>query len=71
MLSTRIATRGVGALLVLSLSLAVASASLFGCAAGTAAGPPPASFPECMDPSNPLPWWQTYPCNIINLGGAP
>ena len=64
-------TRGAGALLLFSFSLTVAGASLSGCAAGNTVGPPPASFPECMNPSNPLPWWQTYPCNIITPGGTP
>ena len=49
---------------LLYLSLTVAGACLFGCAAGSAGGAPSMSFPECMDASNPLPWWQTYPCNL-------
>ena len=71
MLCKLVPTRRAGALLLLSLSLTAAGASLSGCAAGNAGGPPPASFPECMNPSNPLPWWQTYPCNLISPGGSP
>ncbi len=60
------------ALLVVFLSLTVATAGLSGCAAGNGAGAgaaPPGSFPECMAPSNPLPWWQTYPCNLLTPDG--
>ena len=71
MLCKLVPTRRAGTLLLLSLSLTAAGASLSGCAAGNAGGPPPASFPECMNPSNPLPWWQTYPCNLISPGGTP
>jgi hypothetical protein len=61
------------ALLLLSLSLIVAGAALSGCAAGSAGdagGASFASFPECMSPSNPLPWWQTYPCSTMGGGGG-
>jgi hypothetical protein len=63
--------RKAGAILLLSLGLAAAGTSLSGCAAGTAGGPSPGSFPECMIPSNPQPWWETYPCNLFNAGGSP
>jgi hypothetical protein len=59
------------ALPLLLLSLTVAGIGLSGCAAGNAGGAFPASFAECMDPYNRLPWWQTYPCSAINPGGTP
>jgi hypothetical protein len=59
------------ALPLLCLSLTVAGACLSGCTAGNAGGTFPMTFHECMNPSNPLPWWQTYPCSAINPGGNP
>ena len=66
MFTKRVGRAGV----VLALTVGLALAVLQGCAAGTAAGPAHASFPECMNASNPTPWWQTYPCSQINSGGA-
>ena len=59
------------ALAPLYLSLIVAGMLPFGCAAGSAGGAPTMSFAECMSPSNPLPWWQTYPCDLINGSEGP
>ena len=53
------------------LGLVVAGVCLSGCTTGSAGGPFPATFPECMNASNPLPWWQTYPCNLINGSEGP
>jgi len=58
------------ALASLYLSSIVARMLVFGCAAGSAGGTPTKSFVECMGRSNPLPWWDTYPCNLININGS-
>ena len=55
----------------LYLGLIVAGMLVFGCAVGSAGGPPAMSLAECMGPPNPLPWWQTYPCNLINGSEGP
>jgi hypothetical protein len=71
MLYKLVPTWRMGAFSLLSLSLIVAGACLGGCAAGSAGGAPTMSLAECMNPSNPLPWWQTYPCNLINGSEGP
>lgn len=53
---------------LLFLSLTVAVLCLSGCAAGRAGGAWPASTQDCMAPVNPQPYWQAYPCNLLNIG---
>ena len=53
-------------LLYLSLTVAVLCPS--GCAAGRAGGVWPAPAQDCMAPGNLLPYWQVYPCNLLNIG---
>jgi hypothetical protein len=64
-------TRRIVALPLFCLGLIVAGFCLSGCATGNTGGKFPMSFDECMNPANPLPWWQTYPCSAINTGGTP
>ena len=64
MLSTRGRTCRALVAPVLCLSLTIALGCLSGCAAGRGGSVSLASPEDCMAPSNPQPWWQTYPCNL-------